>query len=159
MLGPCYLDLSKFSSKNCLSVELVAWRNFFAVKSNRTLRTRSRKTGSCKKLIFYLKKAQKTMLRKIPKAHLEPEIYLFEGALYFNWEYAEWRLTLRRSGMKFDIYWEYAEFVMCFLSISTMRIQLICRKKLYINWEYAEWELIPRKLYEVEKIHKMFLKE
>jgi hypothetical protein len=51
--------------------------------------------------------------------------------------------------MKFDIYWEYAEFVMCFPSICTMHIEIICRTKLYFNWEWneslywgeAEWKL------------------
>ncbi len=73
LLGPCHLILSKFSSKSCLSIAMGTRRNFFAEKTNRknvaTLRTRSRKTVSCRKLIFYLKKAL-PMLRKMPKTAL-----------------------------------------------------------------------------------------
>ncbi len=62
-----------FSSKSCSCIVLGAQRNFFAEKTNHKnvaiLRTCSRETGCCKKLIFYLKKAL-PMLRKMPKTAL-----------------------------------------------------------------------------------------
>jgi hypothetical protein len=62
-----------FLIKSCLSIAIVPWQNFFAEKMKRknvaTLRTRSRKTGSDKKLKFYPKKAL-SMLRKMLKTAL-----------------------------------------------------------------------------------------